>query len=203
MNFPLNPHFHRLNKRPIPFDFEVHLALSEMTHPDSLEYDAEGPHLELQIDPELSIFFSEREHANQPLLVRMYLGSEAKKEVISRDTDIMTPQEQITHRKELDEAIISEYKTWDKYSCFKMVERRHAPLIIDSRMVLKWKYIEGKRGIRARMALRGFKEPVKDGEQTFAGTAQRLHKGFLQAQQQRSPTGYSVLLTRQKLFFKG
>ena len=162
-----------------PFDFEVHLALSEMTHPDSLEYDAEGPHLELQIDPELSIFFSEREHANQPLLVRMYLGSEAKKEVISRDTDIMTPQEQITHRKELDEAIISEYKTWDKYSCFKMVERRHAPLIIDSRMVLKWKYIEGKRGIRARMALRGFKEPVKDGEQTFAGTAQRLSQRIL------------------------
>ena len=46
-------------------------------------------------------------------------------------------------------------------------------------MVLKWKYIDGKRGIRARLALRGFKEPVKDGEQNYAGTAQRLSQRIL------------------------
>lgn len=46
-------------------------------------------------------------------------------------------------------------------------------------MVLKWKYIDGKRAIRARMALTGFKEPIKDDEQNFAGTAQRISQRIL------------------------
>ena len=53
-----------------------------------------------------SIFFFNEEHPNTPpfgpsctLSLKVYLGAEAKKEVVSRDTDIMTENEMITHKR--------------------------------------------------------------------------------------------------------
>jgi len=162
-----------------PFDPAQFVAHKQREFPDTLERDSVGSFVETFVDPEISQYFMDGLSQNVCLSMKIYLNSDAKKEVISRDTDIMTSEEQVTHKQQVDEAIISEFKTWSKYGCFEIINRKDAQIIIDSRMVLKWKYIDGKRGIRARLALRGFKEPVKDGEQNYAGTAQRLSQRIL------------------------
>ena len=177
------------------FEFETYLTLKDKQHPCTLQHDSSGPFLELEVDSSLAACFVDQPsfqvapqlQEGDSLNLKLYLGAEAKKEVISRDTDLMTADEQVKHKKEMDEAIVSEYKTWAKYNCFEMVDRKHAPLVIDSRMVLKWKYVDGVRTIRARMALRGFKEPIKDDEQTFAGTAQRISQRILASQAACNP----------------
>ena len=43
-----------------------------------------------------------------------------KTTVIRRDTDILTKDEEVTHWKELQAAMLKELKIWVKYSCFHM-----------------------------------------------------------------------------------
>ena len=86
----------------------------------------------------------------------------AKTTVIKRDTDILTKEEERTHWKELQAAMLEELKIWVKYKCFHMRPKQGARNIMDSRNVLKWKWIVDEQGnkkriIRRRMALRGFK----------------------------------------------
>lgn len=88
------------------FEPEIYLALRGANQSDTLSFDALGPFLELEIDPEIASFFFNEEHPNTPpfgpsctLSLKVYLGAEAKKEVVSRDTDIMTENEMITHKR--------------------------------------------------------------------------------------------------------
>ena len=108
-----------------------------------------------------------------PNVLNIYLNAEAKKEVIARDTDLLTAQEFIDHRQEVDEATVKEYEIWHKYGCFERIPKSKCKVLIDAKLVSKCKYVDGKRIIRMRLALRGFKEPQTDDEVNFSATAQR------------------------------
>ena len=82
----------------------------------------------------------------QSLKLLIYIAKdEVKREVIQRDTDLLSPQEMINHKDLVDAATLEEFKTWVKYNCFKRLPRSKARNLIDSRFVSKWKYVEGKR----------------------------------------------------------
>ena len=101
-----------------------------------------------------------------------------KKAVIERDTDLLTKAEELEHKEELAAAILKELQTWQHYKCFSRRPRQAARNVIDSRWVLKWKWVkmpDGKdrRVIRARLCVRGFKDIDAGNLESYAGTAQR------------------------------
>eukprot|EP00435_Cladocopium_sp_Y103_P071891 s112_g38.t1 len=97
--------------------------------------DDDEPYLEALISPSLTSSFKDAEHSLEPKILHMYLNAEAKKEVIERDTDLLTAQEFIDHRKEVDEATVKEYETWHKYGCFERIPKSKCKVLIDARLV--------------------------------------------------------------------
>ena len=97
----------------------------------------------------------------------VYLNAEAKKEVIDRDADLLTRDEMATHKDLVEKATLAEFQAWEKYRCFERIAKSDAEILTDAILVIKWKFVDGQRTIRVRMALRGFKEPPDDNEVTF------------------------------------
>ena len=97
----------------------------------------------------------------EQVILRSYAAG-AKKAVIDRDTDLLTPSELQSESARVKEAMHKELLTWVKYECFARHPRVTAKNIIDTRWVLKWKWVKvnGKRarGVRARLTVCGFKD---------------------------------------------
>ena len=115
--------------------------------------------------------------------IRIY-NAVGKVEVVKRASDLLTKEELITHKNAVNQAILEELRIWDNYGCFKMVPRKGAENIIDSRFVAKWKVKDPNRPyesriIRIRMALRGFKEWCADLLDSHAATANRISQRLL------------------------
>ena len=135
-----------------------------------------------------------------------------KKVIVSRDSDLLTPQEIKDHASEVAQAMLKELATWQKYNCFARRPRRGARNVIDCRWVLKWKVTDdggpdpsgrsasrpagsagdgGKptREIRARLTVRGFKDMDAASLESYAGTStkwsQRLVASFAVQRQWR------------------
>ena len=73
-----------------------------------------------------------------PNVLNVYLNADAKKKVIEseRDTDLLTAQEFIDHRQEVDEATVKEYETWHKYGhCFEWTRKGKCKVLIDAKLV--------------------------------------------------------------------
>ena len=115
-----------------------------------------------------------------------------RRAVVKRDDDILTPEEENRHRKEVDAAMLQELQTWAKFKCFSRKAKKAARNIIDCRWVLKWKHEliateatteavqqKTRRVIRARLTVRGFKDLEKHLVDRYAGTAQRYSQRVL------------------------
>ena len=122
----------------------------------------------------LSRMPSENEHVE----IRMY-EAHTRKAVIDRTDDLLTPEEVQQNAAEVTQAVMNELKTWQGFKCFRRRARKDAPCIIDAKWVYKWKYVQGKRIIRARLCLRGFKETGADDQTNFASTASRFSQKLL------------------------
>ena len=72
------------------------------------------------------------------MAMRSYAAG-AKKAVIDRDTDLLTPAELQTESARVREAMLKELKTWAQYDCVARHPRVSARNVIDTRWVLKWK----------------------------------------------------------------
>jgi hypothetical protein len=131
--------------------------------------------------------------ADENIVLRVYHAENVvRRAVVKRDDDILTPDEEVKHRKEVEAAMLQELQTWAKFKCFSRKPKREARNIIDCRWVLKWKWelaateastsaIEQKsrRVIRARLTVRGFKDLEKHLVDRYAGTAQRYSQRVL------------------------
>ena len=62
-----------------------------------------------------------------------------RKQIVSTDSDLLTPAEIKEHRNDVLEAQRLELATWHKHDCFARRPRKHARNVIDCRWVLKWK----------------------------------------------------------------
>ncbi len=76
------------------------------------------------------------------------------------------------HAMEVIEAKKTEITKLVTLKCFRRFLRKHARTVVDCRWVLRWKVENGKRVLRARLTLRGFKDRESDLH-TFACTASR------------------------------
>ena len=109
--------------------------------------------------------------------VEHFLAAEDKKAVIERDTDLLTKEEIIKHKDQVNAAILAEIKTWIKYKCFERRQRSTARNIVDCKWVIKWKQEilpngTTRRIIRARLTIRGFKNQDAHDLIRYAGTSQ-------------------------------
>jgi len=116
------------------------------------------------------------------VVLRSYAAG-AKKAVIDRDTDLLTPSEMQSESAKVQEAMHKELLTWVKYECFTRHPRASARNVIDTRWVLKWKWVKVNgqkvRVIRARLTVRGFKDVQGQDLSAFAGTASRSAQRLL------------------------
>ena len=171
---------------------------------DTYETDAHGAqYLELYLDKSINVCFCENEVELPPNKILVYLNAEAKKEVIDRDTDLLTKDEMTTHNDLVEKATLAEFQTWEKYRCFERIAKSDTKVLIDAKLVIKWKYVDGQRTIRVRMALRGFKEPLDDNEVTFSATAQRISQKILASEAACHPEWSFVAVDISKAFLQG
>ena len=97
---------------------------------------------------------------------------ELRQNIIKKDFDILTKQEEHQFAEMVKEASLAELKSWVDLDTMQTIPLHQAKNIIDSRWVLKWKNKDGKRIIKARLVIRGFKDNQFNME-TSSGTASR------------------------------
>ena len=144
---------------------------------------------------------------DEMLAIRIY-NATGKVEVVKRASDLLTKEELVTHKQDVDQAILEELRIWQKYNCFRMVQRKGAENIIDSRFVAKWKVKDPSRPydsriIRMRMALRGFKEWCADLLDAHAATANRTSQRLLISEAATRPSWSFLSLDINKAFLQG
>jgi hypothetical protein len=173
------------------------------------EQDQEGyPCIQVLIDDNLAKEHFELHPDDNLQAVMLIYATTVKTTVIRRDTDILTKDEENTHWKELQAAMLEELKIWVKYKCFHMRLNEGARNIMDSRNVLKWKWIKDDKGlkkriIRCRVALRGFKDRDADILETHAGTACRTSQRLLTSEAANHPEWEFLTIDVNKAFLQG
>ena len=108
-----------------------------------------------------------------------FYESHARQAVIEREDHLLTADEMKAHSSECFEAMLRELKTWNDLKCFRRRQRREAPCVIDTRWVFKWKFVDGKKIIRARLTLRGFKETGADDQSNYSAAATKWSQRLL------------------------
>ena len=106
-------------------------------------------------------------------VVKFYHAGQAPEVVVEREMNILTLQEAQHHEADVRKAIYDELARWVALGGFERYPRTKARNILDSRWVLKWKVVNGKRITKARLTARGFRDAQANEVHTYAGTATR------------------------------
>ena len=112
------------------------------------------------------------EHEGEYYVVQAY-ASGLKRTVVERQNNILSIDEVRRHQAECDKAMMDELQRWHNLKAFERMPKALSHNVVDSRWVLKWKEVGGKRVIHARLVVRGFKDHQATQLNTFAGTTSR------------------------------
>ena len=105
-------------------------------------------------------------------VVRCYPSG--KQEVlIEKEMNVLTLEEARANRVEVQRAMVDELRRWQVLGAFRRQPRQGARNVLDSRWVLKWKMIDGRRQVRARLTVRGYRDVQAPDLKTFAATTSR------------------------------
>ena len=145
---------------------------------------------------------------DEVVVCKTYLAGGAKKAVIERDTDLLTPDELVKHRPLAEAAIFEELTIWVKYAVFARHPRHGTQNIMTSRFVAKWKWIvcpngEKKRIIRMRMAVRGFQDWFAHLEENYSPTAARLSQRLVASETACHTDWIIITIDVEKAFLQG
>eukprot|EP00435_Cladocopium_sp_Y103_P057491 s245_g19.t2 len=158
-----------------------HLSHASREVPDLHDQDDYGIYVALEAYyPECKLFegLDRLPNSDEHVEMRFY-ETYTRKVVIDRSDDLLTDQEIHEHGAEVMQAMLDELQTWNGFKCFKRIPKSQTSCVIDTRWVLKWKEKGGKRIIRARLCLRGFKESGCDDDTNHSATATRLSQRLL------------------------
>ena len=73
-------------------------------------------------------------------MLRVSTKAQAERAAVQRDDDMLTAEEIITHKAEIEAAKLAELRTWAKCWCFTRKMRHAGENFIDCRWVLKWRW---------------------------------------------------------------
>jgi hypothetical protein len=105
-------------------------------------------------------------------LVFKYQAMDEEPEVgIERMHNVLTREEALMHVEECREAILKELQRWHHHQAWERAPHASAKNLLTSKWVLKWKHVEGKRIIKARLTVQGFKD--RQQVDNYAGTTSR------------------------------
>ena len=105
-------------------------------------------------------------------VVQLY-PSGVKRTVVERANNILSIDEARANEAAVHRAMLEELARWHQLQAFERMPKKLATNLIDARWVLKWKEVNGKRTIQARLVVRGFKDTQAEQLSTFAGTTSR------------------------------
>ena len=112
--------------------------------------------------------------------VVVYLnGDGSTHQVIERINNVLSRDEALRHADECKAAMRDELMRWQHHKAWKRMSRSLARNILPSRWVLKWKEVGGKRIIKARLTVQGFRD--RGATQCFSGTSARWTQRLLLA----------------------
>ena len=138
-------------------------------------YTGVADHMDVVDDAGKTVGRSNGIHAieNDRDFVVRYYATGRKEVVIEREMNILTLAEAMAHVDEVTQAMRDELKRWVSCGGFRRFPRKLATNCLDSRWVLKWKLVDGKRVIKARLTVRGYKDLQGAEVKTMATTASR------------------------------
>ena len=129
--------------------------------------------------------------------------SKAKTKVMDRPDDVLTTDEIKQHHDLIQQAIKDELALWVRYKIMTRTPWTGARNILTSRFVFKWKNVDGKRVIRARHVLHGFKDSAREDTDTYAGTASRSSQRLLVSEAALHPEWTFATTDISKAFLQG
>ena len=146
--------------------------------PDRMSYSsttvAEVATPEVQFDSELVPFLTGRQSQDGEVLVAQWVPSGQQWTfVVERDTNNLTPAEEKEHHDLVKAAKLKELQAWHDLGAWTPVPRAQGRNPMSGRWVLKWKYVDGKRIVKARLVIRGFLDKQQSNLDTSSFTARR------------------------------
>ena len=99
--------------------------------------------------------------------------------LVERDLHNLTREEGKQFPKEVHEAKKKELKCFVDLKVFESIYRKQQTNLVDARWVLKWKNVDGKRIVKARLCIRGFLDKQGFQVDTWSGTATRLGQRYV------------------------
>jgi hypothetical protein len=140
-------------------------------------YSKNGDCVELQISYEDYKFFTGltvTPKEDECIVLKVHLGVKPEiQQVIEKAFDTLDANEVRKNYELVREGMVKEIRSWTALDTVKPVFRHQATNIVDGKWVHKWKLVDGKRIIKSRLTLRGFKDLQGNHIETFAGTASR------------------------------
>ena len=83
-----------------------------------------------------------------------YLASDStQRSVITKEFDALTPEELKTHAAEVAHAKLDELKELHNLGTYGRMKRSQAKNIVDTRWVIRWKLVGGKRIVKVRITM--------------------------------------------------
>ena len=143
--------------------------------------------------------------SDEILVFQTSAKSATRRVVVQRDDDILTAEQVKEHCDEVQKARLKELHIWNDHKCFSRKLRRDAQNIIDTRWVIKFKWVQkdGKwiRIIRARLTVRGVKDSGKNDADRYAGTSSRSSQKVVVSE--AVCRGWDIISAISKAFLQG
>ena len=132
-------------------------------------YEQDGP--EIEVGPQMAAWFCDvrKLQPDEILVFKTVKGTTSVQ--IEKNYDALTAQDIRKHHKLVEEAIRKEVGSFVEHDTFERQSKSKSRNTCSSRWVLRWKEVDGKRIVKARLTIRGFEDLTE--VPSYASTATR------------------------------